>query len=313
MTDTASTLDPQGPAAQAAVDLWWLMLVLGAIVFLAFAVLLTAGLLRRRRATVLDDDAERRLVQRWIVGFGVVVPLIVIPVVFGATIAAMRGTPLAAADDAMRIEVVGHQFWYEIRYPDQDRVTANELHIPVGREVALDLTSADVIHSFWVPALAGKLDMLPDHPNTLVLEASEPGVYRGQCAEFCGLMHARMELLVVAHEPGDFAAWLDAGVREDVDAGNDGRGAEVFDQAGCASCHAPVGGGAGAGGNAEAPALGDLAERRSLAAGTLPNTRENAAAWIQDPQAIKPGVDMPAARLSDDDLDALLDHLGYQR
>lgn len=310
MTGAASTLAPRGPAAQAAADLWWLMLVLGVAVFVVFAALLAAGLLRRHRDTLLDDDAERRVVRRWIVGFGVGLPLLVIPVVFGATIAAMRGTPIAAGEDALRIEVVGHQYWYEIRYPDHARVTANELHVPVGREVALELSSRDVIHSFWVPALGGKLDMLPDHPNTLVLEADEAGVYRGQCAEFCGLQHARMELLVVAHPPDAFETWLGDGSGEDTTAGDARGGAEVFDRAGCAACHAP---GGGPGSDGHGPSLDDLAARRSLAAGMLPNTRGNAAAWIRDPQAIKPGVDMPAARLSDDELDALLDHLGYPR
>lgn len=308
MSGLAAALDPQGPGARAAADLWWLMLGLGTAVFVLFAGLLAFGLLRRRRSDpVVDDAAERRVVTRWIVLGGVVMPLLVIVVVFGATLQGMAATPMSAAAGALRIEVVGHQFWYEIHYPDQGVVTANELHLPVGREVELELTSDDVVHSFWVPALGGKLDMLPDHPNTLVLQADEPGEHRSQCAEFCGLQHARMGLVVVAEEPDDFDAWLAAEQDEPATAAANGRGAEVFDAAGCATCHAPPDSETGG----DAPTLGDLADRRTLAAGMLPNNRENAADWIRDPQAIKPGVEMPSAALTDHEMDALLAYLGY--
>lgn len=204
----AGSLDPQGPVAEAMADLWWLMLGLGVAVFVVFAVLLVIGLFRRP-AEHEGLDAQPR-VGRWIVGGGVVMPLIVLSVVFGATVYAMRAVPTTAPPDALVVEIVGHQWWYEVSYPDEGVATVNELHIPVGRPVALQLTSADVIHSFWVPALGGKMDLLPDGTNTLVLQADEPGEHRAQCAEFCGLEHAEMHLLVVAEPPDAFASWVAA-------------------------------------------------------------------------------------------------------
>lgn len=202
---TASALDPQGPVAEAIADLWWVMLALGVAVFTVFAVLLVVGLVRRPQA---GNDASPST-GRWIIGGGVVMPLVVLVVVFGATIYAMRVVPTTAPEDALIVDIIGYQWRYEISYPEQGVGPVDELHIPVGRPVALQLTSADVIHSFWVPALGGKLDMLPDGTNTLVLQADEPGEHRARCAEFCGLHHTSMELLVVAEPAAEFAAWLE--------------------------------------------------------------------------------------------------------
>jgi cytochrome c oxidase subunit 2 len=207
VTWRGGALDPQGPAARAMADLWWLMLALGVVVFVVFAVLLAVGLVRR---PVQPDQAdEGRRIRRWVVGGGVVMPTIVVLAVFAATIYAMRVVPTSAPSDALTIDIVGHQFWYEVTYPDEGITTRNELHIPVGRPVALRLTSADVIHSFWVPELGGKLDMLPDGVNTLVLEADEPGEHISRCAEFCGLEHAHMQLRVVAEPEDRFASWVE--------------------------------------------------------------------------------------------------------
>jgi cytochrome c oxidase subunit 2 len=202
-------LDPQGPVSQAMADLWWLMLGLGGVVFVAVVVVLALGLFRRRPAAEQEAGPERRnAFGRWFVVGGVVAPLLVLLVVFGATVRAMRSVPTSAPPEALVIEVVGHQFWWEVRYPDAGVTVTDELHLPVGRPVNLQLSSADVIHSFWVPALAGKLDLLPDHPNTLVLEADEAGVHRSRCAEFCGLEHTKMVLTVVAEPEDRFAAWV---------------------------------------------------------------------------------------------------------
>jgi cytochrome c oxidase subunit 2 len=201
-------LDPQGPVSQAVADLWWLMLGLGGVVFVAVVVVLALGLFRRPAA---EQEAGRERPQRfgrWFVVGGVVAPLLILTIVFGATVRAMRLLPATAPPDALVIEVVGHQFWWEVRYPDAGVALTDELHLPVGRPVKLQLTSADVIHSFWVPALAGKLDLLPDHPNTLVLEADEPGVHQSRCAEFCGLEHTTMVLTVVAEPEDRFVSWL---------------------------------------------------------------------------------------------------------
>jgi cytochrome c oxidase subunit II len=202
-------LDPQGPVSEAMADLWWLMLGLGGVVFVAVVVVLGLGLFRRRPAAEQETGRERpERFGRWFVVGGVVAPLVILLIVFGATVRAMRLIPTTAPPEALVIEVVGHQFWWEVRYPTHGVTVRDELHLPVGRRVNLQLTSADVIHSFWVPALAGKLDLLPDRSNTLVLEADQPGVHRSRCAEFCGLEHTTMVLTVVAEPEDRFAAWV---------------------------------------------------------------------------------------------------------
>jgi cytochrome c oxidase subunit II len=202
-------LDPQGPVSGALADLFWLMLGLGGAVFVAVVVVLGLGLFRRRPVGEPQPDRQGRdSFGRWFVVGGVVVPVVILLVVFGATVRAMRFVPTTAPPDALVIEVVGHQFWWEVRYPEQGVTVRDELHLPVGRRINLQLASADVIHSFWVPELAGKLDLLPDRTNTLVLEADQPGVHRSRCAEYCGLEHTRMMLTVVAESEDRFAAWV---------------------------------------------------------------------------------------------------------
>jgi cytochrome c oxidase subunit II len=202
-------LDPRGPVSEAIADLWWLMLGLGVAVIVAVVVVLALGLFRRRPAAEQEPGRERPdRFGRWFVVGGVVVPLLILVIVFGATVQAMRSVSNTAPSDALVIEVVGHQFWWEVRYPEHGITVRDELHLPVGRPVNLQLSSADVIHSFWVPELAGKIDMLPDHPNTLVLQADRPGVYLNRCAEFCGLEHTRMVMTVVAEPEEQFAAWV---------------------------------------------------------------------------------------------------------
>jgi cytochrome c oxidase subunit II len=189
--------------------LWWLMFWLGVAVFVVVAVVLALGLFRRRPGA--EQEAGRARTNRfgrWFVVGGVVAPLVILLIVFAATVRAMRSVPASAPSEALVIEVVGHQFWWEVRYPTHGVTVRDELHLPVGRPVTLRLSSADVIHSFWVPELAGKIDMLPDHPNTLVLEADRPGVHLSRCAEFCGLEHTKMVLTVVAEPEDRFTMWV---------------------------------------------------------------------------------------------------------
>lgn len=200
----SGSLDPQGPVAAAMADLWWLMLGLGVAVFAVFAVLLAVALVRRPT----DESTAGARVDRWILGWGVIGPAVVIIVVFAATVWAMRVMSTTAPPDALVVEVVGNQWFYEISYPELGVTATDELHIPTGRQIAFQLTSADVIHSFWVPELAGKTDMLPDGVNTLVLQADEPGEHVSRCAEFCGLHHTAMQLRVVAEPPEQFEAWV---------------------------------------------------------------------------------------------------------
>ena len=201
-TNTGS-LDPRGPSAETIADLWWLMLALGVVVFAIFAVLLAVGLFRRPR------NGERRPGSRWLLAGGVLMPIVVLALVFAATVAAMRALPDDGDADALVVEITGHQWWFEVSYPEEGVRTVDELHMPVGRPVAFHLTSADVIHGFWIPELGGKMDLLPDGTNVLVLQADEPGEYGAPCAEFCGLEHAQMRLHVVVESPQEFQAWIE--------------------------------------------------------------------------------------------------------
>ena len=204
----AGSFAPQGPVAAAMEGLWWLMFWLGLAVFAVFAVLLGIGLFRGRDTDPRDEGPTSHGFGRGLIVIGVVVPAVIILVVFVATIVAMRWVPTSAPDDAMVVEVTGHQWRWEVAYPEQGVRATNELHIPVGRTINVQLTSADVIHSFWVPQLGGKMDALPDGVNTLVLRADEPGEHHTQCAEFCGLRHADMKLLVVAEPAERFESWI---------------------------------------------------------------------------------------------------------
>jgi cytochrome c oxidase subunit 2 len=203
----AGAFDPQGPVAGAMEGLWWLMFWLGTAVFVVFAVLLAVGLFRRRTAAGSEPESQAPAVRVLIV-VGVVVPFLIILVVLVASTAAMRWVPTSAPADAMTVEMVAHQWFWEVRYPDRQVTTRNELHLPVGQPINLQLTSADVIHSFWVPELGGKMDALPDGVNTLVLQADQPGEHQSLCAEFCGLEHAKMRLRVVAEPTERFETWI---------------------------------------------------------------------------------------------------------
>lgn len=199
-----SALDPVGPAARAAAGLWWGMFLYFGLVFVV-VVALWGYAMRRRQGT--DDP---RMQRRWIIGGGVLLPLLSITALLAVGIpAGHRMLPLPPeSGPALRINVTGHQWWWEMHYPDGGLTLRNELHIPVGVPVDIHLTTADVIHAFWVPRLGGKLDAIPGHTNVLRLQADMPGLYRGQCAEFCGLHHAHMQFTVTAHAPEAFERWL---------------------------------------------------------------------------------------------------------
>jgi cytochrome c oxidase subunit II len=310
VTPLAQALDPEGPVAESAAGLWWLMLALGVAVFVVFAVVLVVGLFRARPGDA--PEAGPQPPDRfgpWLVGGGVAMPLVVIAIVFAATVNAMREVPTTAPAGALVVEIVGHQWWWEVRYPAEGITTANEMHIPVGRSVALQLTSADVIHSFWVPALAGKLDLLPERTNTLVLEADEPGRHLNRCAEFCGLQHTLMGMDVVAEPPEAFAAWVASRQPPAPEAASAEarRGRDVFLGAGgCASCHT-VRGTPAAG--TQGPDLTHVASRATLGAAAVPNTPDQRARWVADPHRIKRGVAMPAPAISGQELADLLAYL----
>lgn len=206
------------------------------------------------------------------------------------------------------IVVVGHQWWWEIRYPGSNAVTANEIHIPIGHRLRVRVESADVIHSFWVPQLGPKIEMIRGHPNFVWLEADRAGTYEGACSEFCGDQHAWMRFIVVAEPAPQFKSWLDGqSTPAEKPANQSGTaGKNFFFAQTCANCHAIRGTGALA---TAGPDLTHVANRKQLAAGLLDNTPENLARWLKDPQAIKPGCQMPNFNLNDDQIRDLVAYL----
>lgn len=307
---TPNTLNPQGSGAARIASLWWLMVALGGMTYLLVLGLLGWSLWRKRQSSINHSSHEQteRRSHRFIIGGGVLLPAFVLLFVFGSTLNTLVSLNDVEQDDQILIEVVGHQWWWEINYPHQQFSTANEIHIPVGEPVQFKLNSADVIHSFWVPELHGKLDLIPGHTNTLWLAADEPGQYWGLCAEFCGIQHAKMMLVVVAEPRATFDEWLTAQRAAAVspDEALTRQGQTVFMESGCAQCHAIRGTRAV---GTLGPDLTHFADRLTLGAGTALNTRGNLSEWVVDPHDMKEGNLMPATNLSDEELTAVLAYL----
>ncbi len=285
-------------------------IAIGVVVIIAAMIVL--AIVSGRRATRRDGDVVHRDARglSWIYwGIGITVPVLLAMTVW--SFAVTREISARPAGPALRVQITGHLWWWELRYPDAIPgnifSTANELVIPTGMPVRLDLSSADVIHDFWVPKLGPKIDVIPGQETHAWLQADRPGVYLGQCAEYCGLEHAHMGIRVVALAPAQFAAWQQA-MRMPAQAPAS-HGAEVFATS-CSSCHAVRGTQAG---GILGPDLTHLALRSTLAAGVLPNTREGRLEWIGHTQSVKPGAQMPEIPLSPADLSAVADYLGELR
>jgi cytochrome c oxidase subunit 2 len=299
-----STLDSQGPGASRVESLWWLMFWISVAVFVVVTALLLWAVARRRQADTRVLEGGDRLV---VIG-GVIVPTLVLTGVYlvGLRDLAALSAPPSEAD--VTVEVVGHDWWWEVRYPEYGFTTANEIHVPAGRPVRLRLSSADVVHSFWVPQLMPKTDLIPGQTNETWLVADRPGTYRGQCAEYCGLQHALMAILVVAEEPGAFDGWV--ALQRQPAAEPVGtmatRGRQVLESTSCAACHTVRG--TSASGTA-GPDLTHFASRRQLGAGAAPNTPGHLGGWIANSQTIKPGNLMPPQPLTPDQLQALIAYL----
>jgi cytochrome c oxidase subunit 2 len=297
-----STLDPASPAAHAITTLWWWMLAIAGVVFAGAVGMLGLSWVRRRRRglPLIGRDAGRNLAL--VVIFGIVIPAAVnVGLFIVANFVVMRDTDAPAATrTSMRIEVVGRQWWWEVRYPGTAAVTANEIHIPVRTRVTVVAVTGDVIHSFWVPRLNRKIDMIPGRRNRVELYADRPGRYRGQCAEFCGAQHSHMAMYVFAQEPAEFTAWLRK------QAAPARRGERAFFDNGCASCHTIRG--TEARGDV-GPDLTHVGGRSTLAALTLPNTPGALADWLRDPQHVKPGNRMPDLDLGDAEIRTLARYL----
>jgi cytochrome c oxidase subunit II len=310
MESSPSYLRTYGFVAGREAWLGWILLGIAAVVVLVVSALVLAGALRRGRPEAGGVEREQEGL-RWIMIGGIVVPslVLVVVLVLAVTTQAAIATPAGAN---LTVRVTGRQWWWEIRYLDRSpsliATTANEIHIPVGRPVRLEVVSGDVIHSFWIPELAGKTDLIPGQENVMWLEADRPGVYHGQCAEYCGLQHAKMAMEVVAEPPDAFARWLE---RQRAPAAapagtNAAAGAQVFATTACGLCHTVRGTMAG---GRLGPDLTHVAGRRTIAAGTVANTRGNLLGWIENPQAFKPGTLMPAVPLDGRELDDLTSYL----
>jgi cytochrome c oxidase subunit 2 len=285
-----SVLAPHGPEARDIVQLWWLMA--GGAVLIWLAVIGCAVYATRIRPRAHEDFAGTA----FIVGGGVVLPVVVLsPLLVYSFLLARE--PAAVAGDALRIEVIGSQWWWEVRYfppgADEPVIGANEVRLPAGRPVEITLRARDVIHSFWIPNLAGKTDMVPGRANRMVVQAETPGVFRGQCAEYCGGPHALMAFYLVAMPPMDFEAWLKREARPATVPQQEflARGHQLFLESGCGTCHTirgtPAKGQLG-------PDLTHVGGRVSLGAGILPNNVGSIAGWIADTQHLKPDNLMPS-------------------
>ena len=310
-----SILDPAGPAARDVAWLWWAMLIGFGLVFLVVVALWLAAFRPRERAERSPGqpdtyDVERRQGLRWILGGGILLPGITILVLLAFGVPAgqrLMPLPLTGGETPRVIEVTGHQWWWEVRYPDEagEVVTANHLVMPAGEPVDFHVTGADVIHAFWVPRLGGKIDMIPGRINRIRLQADRPGVFGAQCAEYCGVQHAHMQLHLEAVPPEDFGAWLAA--RRDAEPESpalDDQHASARDSftANCASCHRVAGLSEGEIG----PDLSDIGARATLGAGTLAMEEGAIARWLAEHQHLKPGNRMPAHdHLALEDLEAL--------
>lgn len=306
-----SALDPGGPAAARLAGLIWFFTLLCAAIWLLVMIALGVTLVRRRRLAAdplaLDPTGERKAFGAVAVAVGATALVVVLLTLL--SFFANRSLARIGEDAGLTIRVTGHQWWWEVRYenaePSRTVTTANEIHVPAGQPVRLVLRSGDVIHSFWVPALHGKLDLIPGVENVLTLQADKPGTYRGQCAEFCGIQHAHMALLVIAQPRQEFDAWLNAQLEPAAEpvTREQRAGRDLFLKRPCVMCHRIQGTPAG---GAVAPDLTHVAGRRTLAAATLAMSRGNLAAWIADPQSVKPGANMPVVPLSGDELNLIV-------
>jgi cytochrome c oxidase subunit 2 len=308
MLQLQSIIHPAGVQAARVAHLWWVMFWVCAIVWCLVAAAATIAMVRGRRGTSTTSDA--RLGRSVAVAGGLslvaLLGLLFQSVVTGRALDSLR------SPEALRIQVTGNQWWWDVQYvhavPSLRVTTANEVHIPVGRAIRFDLLSTDVIHSLWIPNLQGKIDLVPGRLNELWLRADRPGVFRGQCAEYCGLQHAKMAFVVVAEPPDDFERWLAANRAPAPvpSTPEQRRGRDLVERGPCAMCHNITGTSAG---GRTAPDLTHIASRRTIAAGTLPNTKGHLAGWIADPQQIKPGNRMPPTGLTGEELQAVLAYL----
>jgi cytochrome c oxidase subunit II len=308
---------PDSTPADSIFHLSFLVLAITGLIFLVVFSLLVYSIVRYRRRGS-DDHREppqvygsNQIELAW-----TVIPVLIVLVLFLATarvIYSIQDAP--EPPGSIEVTAIGHQFWWEFRYPRLGIVTANELHVPVSdpshpTPTFLTLLSADTDHSFWVPRLAGKTDLIPNHPNSMWIDPHETGLYLGQCAQYCGVEHAKMLLRVYVDSSDQFDKWVQAQKTPAASDSSVEAGRRVFESTGCIDCHAVSGTVAD---GRFGPDLSHLMSRDTIASGVAPNTPENLRKWIQNPDSIKEGSLMPAMKLNDEELDALVAYLGTLR
>jgi cytochrome c oxidase subunit 2 len=298
-------LSPKGPAARTITSIWWPMVAVSTAVTIFVVVMGAYGVIKGRR--LREEDIERHV--PWgdrfilIAGLGVTGAILIGFFVFSVA----RTVSIARAEPGVEIQIIGHDWWWEVRYPN-GAVTANEIHIPAGQRVNLTLTSVDVIHSFWVPQLGPKIDLIPGRTTHAWIKADAPGEFRGQCFEYCGLQHAHMVFYVVADPPQEFTTWMTnlALPANKPSSPLAVQGQQVFLSETCIGCHAIRGTTA----NGQlGPDLTHMATRQTIAAGTIPLTANTLALWITNPGHFKPGTTMPPTTLTSKQLNALVSYL----
>jgi cytochrome c oxidase subunit II len=298
----ANIFKPLATPAQSEYHIALLTLAITGAIFVVVAGLIVYTIWRFRRKP--GDDAKQEPPQVYgsnqIEVAWTVIPILIVFVLIGVSARVIAGVENASPPPGMlKVTLIGHQWWWEVRYPDYGIVTANEIHVPRATATYLELQSADVIHSFWVPQLAGKTDLIPNRTNYAWIDPREPGIYLGNCAEYCGTQHANMLLRVVAQEPGDFKQWT-------VEQQKAAAGNAVFQSLSCVSCHAVKGTTAV---GKFGPDLTHLMSRQTLAAGAITNTPENLREWVKNPQGAKPGSLMPSLQLTDEELGQVVSYL----
>jgi cytochrome c oxidase subunit 2 len=319
-----STFQAHGPAASRIAQLSWLMTVLFLVITAIMWALFGVAFYRRRGTLAEHEPISAGGGEAWIALGGLALPLIILTVLFVLGLGLLRDFPIhgmhggevqAAMMHSMKpeIRITGHQWWWEIEYlnddPSKQFTTANELHLPTGRAVNIEVETRDVMHSFWVPALHGKVDLIPGQANYIRLIASDPGEYTGQCAEFCGAQHAKMRMLAVAQEPDEYDAWLDQQRRAADDPSTDQAkaGERLFLAGPCSMCHQVRGTVAG---GRVAPDLTHIGSRKMIAANVYQNNDAYLEAWITHAQSLKPGAQMPnLTQFTGEDLAALVAYL----
>ncbi len=308
-----SIFAPAGTPAHLITGLSVLMFAITAAIFLTVAGLLLYAVIRfRHRPGVTDREPPQIYGSNKIELSWTVIPILIVVVLFLATTRVVfitEATP--EPPQALNVVVIGHQFWWEFRYPELGVVTANELHVPVSdpkhpKPTYLTMSSADTDHSFWVPRLAGKMDVIPNKVNVMWIDPESAGLYLGQCAQYCGVQHAKMLLRVYADSPADFTAWAVHQREPAVESSSAAEGRSVFEHNACIDCHTVAGTVAT---GRFGPDLTHLASRATIASGAVPNTPGNLRQFVGNPAHSKPGVLMPPMHLNDHDLDAITTYL----